>query len=234
MRRERAKEELDVLQARLGYRFRDETLLQRALRHPSSGGPSYQRLEFLGDAVLGHAVALMLFERFPDLDEGELTRMRAHLVRSRSLARYGARLGLGETAEVGRSEDGSRGRRALLEDLFEAVLGAIERDGGWEAAFAFVERQLGDAIATLVPGSPDLDDPKSALQEAAQARGLPLPIYREIGRSGPDHRRLWRCEVLWNGEPLAEGEGRTKKDAQRAAARRALARLGITGAPDDT
>ena len=229
MRAEGDREILSALEERLGYRFRNPRYLERALRHGSSGGPSYQRLEFLGDAVLDHAVARMLFERFPELDEGALTQMRAYLVRSESLARQGAELGLGEAAEVGRSEDGFRARKALLEDLFEAVIGAIEQDGGWEAARAFVERQLGPIVETLQPGSAVLVDPKSALQEAAQARGLPLPVYREIAAGGEDHRRFWRFEVLWKGEPIAEGEGRTKKAAQREAARRALQRLGLGG-----
>lgn len=217
------------LEERLGYRFRDRSLLERALRHPSSGGTSYQRLEFLGDAVLGHAVARLLFQRFPDVDEGRLTRLRALLVRSESLARKAAELGLGEAAELGRSEQERRDRPALLEDLFEAVVGALEIDGGWDAARAFVERQLGPEVAALRAEDLVWADPKSALQEAAQARGLPLPDYRELAASGPDHRPLWRFQVLWDGEPLAEGEGTTKKQAQQEAARRALQRLGLLG-----
>ena len=221
------RERVLAVETRLGYRFRDVTLLERALRHPSTEGESYQRLEFLGDAVLGHAVASLLYDRFPDLDEGKLTRMRSLLVRSESLARHGADLGLGDAAELGRSQDAGRRRRALLEDLFEAVIGAIERDGGWEAAFAFVERRFGPLVAALEPELAAMADPKTALQEAAQARGLPLPVYREVGASGPDHRKVWRVEVLWDGRPVAEGEGRTKKAAHREAARRALERLGL-------
>ena len=213
------------LEERLGYRFRNRDLLRRALRHASSGGTSYQRLEFLGDAVLGHAVAGMLFHRFPEADEGQLTRLRALLVRSESLARHAAELGLGEAAELGRSEEERRDRPALLEDLFEAVVGAMELDGGWDAARAFVERRLGPEVATLRPEDLVWADPKSALQEAAQARGLPLPEYRELAATGPDHRPQWRFQVLWNGRPLAEGTGPSKKQAQREAARRALARI---------
>ncbi len=224
-----AGEAVGSLEERLGYRFRDRSLLEQALRHASTGGTSYQRLEFLGDAVLGHAVAGMLFHRFPEVDEGRLTRLRAYLVRSQSLARQAAQLGLGEAAEVGRSEEERRDRPALLEDLFEAVVGAIEIDGGWDAARAFVERRLGPEVAALRLEDLVLADPKSALQEAAQARGLPLPEYRELAASGPDHRPLWRFQVLWDGEPVAEGEGTSKKQAQQEAARRALERLGLLG-----
>ena len=222
-----ARETLRAVEARLGYTFRDPALLERALRHGSAGGENYQRLEFLGDAVLGHAVARLLYERFPGLDEGDLTRMRSALVRSESLAGHGRALGLGEAARLGRSEADSRNRRALLEDLFEAVVGAIELDGGWEASFAFVQRRFSGVIESLGPEAVAMADPKTALQEAAQARGLALPVYRELGERGPGHRKVWRFEVLWNGRPVAEGEGRTKKAAQREAARRALERLGL-------
>ncbi len=221
--------DLEQLEKRLGYVFRDRTLLERALRHPSSGGANYQRLEFLGDAVLGHAVARMLFERFPELDEGRLTRLRSLLVRSVSLARMAAELDLGEVAQVGRSEQESRDRPALLEDLFEAVVGAIELDGGWDAARRFIESCFKAVVSSLDPDDLLRADPKSALQEAAQARGIPLPEYRDLRATGPDHKTVWRVEVLWDGRPLTEGEGRTKKQAQKEAARRALQRLGILG-----
>ncbi len=217
--------DLARLEERLRYTFRDRTLLERALRHPSSGGANYQRLEFLGDAVLGHAVARMLFERFPELDEGRLTRLRSLMVRSVSLSQKAAELDLGEMARVGRSEQENRDRPALLEDLFEAVVGAIELDGGWEAARHFIEACFKAEVDALDPDDLLRADPKSALQEAAQARGIPVPEYRDLRATGPDHRTLWRVEVLWDGRPLAEGEGRTKKQAQKEAARRALERL---------
>jgi ribonuclease-3 len=217
----------------LGHRFSDRELLRQALRHSSAEAAcwagSYQRLEFLGDAVIGAAVARLLYEAFPAADQGELTRMRAFLIRSSALAEHTARLGLDALVEVGRSEEQGRGRErcALLEDVFEAVVGALFLDGGWEVASAFVADQLEPEVETLDERTLRLGDPKTALQEEAQARGLPLPEYREAGFTGPDHRRRWAFEVLWDGEEIARGEGVSKREAQAQAARRALARLGI-------
>jgi ribonuclease-3 len=226
-----------ALERDLGYTFADRGLLQRALRHGSAdearAGGSYQRLEFLGDAVLGHATALLLFERFPGADEGMLTRMRSHLIRSTSLAEKAAWLGLDGWVEVGRSEEQSRGRErsALLEDVFEALVGAIALDGGFEAARAFVEAQLGDEVRSLDERTLMLADAKSALQQEAQARGLALPEYLPERSKGPDHKPMWVYAVTWKGEEIARGEGRTKRDAQQQAARRALARLGVLPEP---
>jgi ribonuclease-3 len=221
------------LEEALGYRFSDREILARALRHGSSVASdlagSYQRLEFLGDAVLGHAVALMLFERFPHDDQGDLTRKRVHLVRSERLAEQAALLGLDGWIEVGVSVERSGGREAsrLLEDVFEAVIGAVAIDGGWSEARAFVERQLGDEADELDERTLALANPKSALQEAAQAEGLPLPGYRLVREGGQDHKRQWVYVVDWDGEELARGEGRSKRGAQQRAARRALIRLGL-------
>jgi ribonuclease-3 len=221
------------LEDALGYRFRDPGLLGRALRHGSamtSGDEgSYQRLEFLGDAVLGHAVALMLFERFPRDDQGDLTRKRVHLVRSERLAEQAALIGLDGWVEVGYSveHDGGREAAGLLEDVLEAVIGAIAVDGGWDQARAFVERRFGDQIDALDERTLALANPKSALQEAAQARGIGLPGYRLVRRGGTDHSRQWVFAVDWDGEEVARGEGRSKRGAQQRAARRALVRLGL-------
>ena len=228
-----ADDPLNGLEEALGYRFTDREILRRALRHGSASGSSfggtYQRLEFLGDAVLGHAVALMLFHRFPDDDQGDLTRKRVHLVRSERLAEQAALLGLDGWVEVGVSLEVSGGREAagLLEDVFEAVVGAIAIDGGWDEAFAFVERQLGDEADELDERTLTLANPKSSLQEAAQGLGLPLPEYRLLRRGGSDHRRMWSYAVIWNGEQIARGDGRSKRGAQQRAARRALVRLGL-------
>jgi ribonuclease-3 len=228
---------LTDLEESLGYRFNDRELLSRALRHGSAvtaqEDGSYQRLEFLGDAVLGHAVAQLLFELFPRDDQGALTRKRVHLVRSERLAEQAALLGLDGWVEVGPSEEMSRGRErsALLEDLFEAVIGAIALDGGWEPAFEFIRNQLADDLEALDDRTLALADPKSSLQEEAQARGLPLPVYREVGSSGPDHKRLWVYIVIWDGEEVARGEGVSKREAQHQAARRALVRLGLVPPP---
>jgi ribonuclease-3 len=224
---------LETLQSTIEYHFEDPTLLQQALRHGSAATTeaerrSYERLELLGDAVLSYAVARMLMERFPRADEGALTRMRAHLTRSASLAQRALDIELDRYVEVGWSEEvsGGRQRQRLLEDLFEALVGAIERDGDWPAASAFVERRLRAAVEELDEDVLRQADPKSALQEVAQAKGLPLPVYREVAHTGPDHRLSWAFEVVWNGEVLARGEGVSKRSAQKEAARRALARLG--------
>ena len=221
------------LEAALGYEFDDKEILKRALRHGSSMvsdfAGSYQRLEFLGDAVLGHAVALMLFERFPGDDQGDLTKKRTHLVRSQRLAERAALLGLDGWVEVGQSLERGGGREAtrLLEDVFEAVIGAITIDGGWEEARAFVDRQLGEEADDLDERTLALANPKSSLQEAAQARGLPLPEYRLVHQGGSDHQRLWSYAVIWDGQEIARGDGRSKRAAQQRAARRAVVRLGL-------
>jgi ribonuclease-3 len=221
------------LEAAIGYRFNDSEILGRALRHGSAMASdfagSYQRLEFLGDAILGHAVALMLFERFPKDHQGHLTRKRTHLVRSQRLAERAALLGLDGWVEVGQSLERGGGREAtnLLEDVFEAVIGAIAIDGGWDEARAFVQRQLGEEVDGLDERTLALANPKSSLQEAAQAKGLPLPEYRLMRKGGTDHLRKWVYTVVWDGDEVARGEGRSKRGAQQRAARRALVRLGF-------
>ena len=222
---------LAPLEELLGHRFTDRALLRRALRHGSAadGRGTYQRLEFLGDAVLGLVVARMLYDRFPFDDEGLLTRKRSHLIRSQKLAEIAALLGLDGWAEVGPSEQASGGRErsTLLEDLLEAVVGALAVDGGFEVARGFVEAHLAPELDELDERQLALANPKSALQEAAQARGLGLPEYREVWSGGADHDRRFAYVVLWGGDEIARGEGRSKRDAQQQAARRALARLGL-------
>jgi ribonuclease-3 len=131
--------------------------------------------------------------------------------------------------EVGPSEEKSRGRErsAMLEDLFEAVVGAIALDGGWDLAYAFVDDQFAEDLGGLDERTLALADPKSSLQEAAQARSLPLPEYRKVAVSGPDHSRKWAYEVIFDGNEIAHGEGASKREAQQQAARRALVRLGL-------
>jgi len=232
-----ADDRFDELEKLLGHQFENRNLLRRALRHGSAVTAqergSYQRLEFLGDAVIGHAVAQILFEEFPEDDQGQLTRKRVHLVRSERLAERAALLGLDGWVVLGPSEELAKGRErsALLEDLFEAVVGAIFLDGGWEAALDFVHDQFSDDLENLDERTLALADPKSSLQEVAQAHGLPLPEYRRVGVSGPDHRRLWVYDVIWDGEEVARGEGVSKREAQHQAARRALIRLGLV--PDE-
>jgi ribonuclease-3 len=224
---------LEQLEEILGHRFVDRDVLRMALRHGSAASAqrrgSYQRLEFLGDAVISHAVARLLFEAFPEDDQGLLTRKRVHLVRSERLAERAALLGLDGWVEVGPSEEKSHGRErtAMLEDLFEAVVGAIVLDGGWDVAYQFVGEQFAEDLGGLDERTLALADPKSSLQEAAQARGLPLPEYRKEAVTGPDHRRRWAYVVIFDGEEIARGEGVSKREAQQQAARRALVRLGL-------
>jgi ribonuclease III len=231
-----AKREVDPieeLEHLVGHSFGDRELLRQAVRHGSAAAAttsgSYQRLEFLGDAVLNFVLADMLYHSFPDADQGDLTRMRAHLAQSVALAKKAALVGLDRFIELGPSESSSRGweRYTLLEDVFEAVIGALAVDGGWEAAYGFVEDQFGHEIDELDERTLALANPKTTLQEAAQAKGLELPEYREGGTTGPDHDRLWVFDVYWDGEKIARGEGRSKRSAQQRAARRALERLGL-------
>jgi ribonuclease-3 len=224
---------LDELEELLGHRFDDRELLARAVRHGSAAAAvtegSYQRLEFLGDAVLNHAVAEMLFRQFPEADQGDLTKMRSHLSQSVALSKKAALIGLDRFIELGPSEEAARGweRNALLEDVFEAVVGALALDGGWQVARRFIDETFAEEVEELDERTLALANPKTTLQEAAQRRGFDLPEYREVGTTGPAHARRWVFEVLWDGEVIARGEGRSKRGAQQRAARRALVRLGL-------
>jgi ribonuclease III len=227
----RIRDEFEALQEAAGYRFRDRGILEHALTHRSranedvtGGVADNESLEFLGDAVLGFVVAELLFTRFPDRDEGQKSKMKAAVVSTPALARQAARLGLGEHLLLGRGEEktGGRRKRALLADGYEALIAAIYLDGGIEAARAFVLREV-EPLLDHVAGAVTIgDDHKSALQETLQGRGDPLPEYVVTAEEGPAHRRLFTVEVRVRGNVLAEAEGRTKKDAEREAARKAL------------
>lgn len=230
---------LDDLEARLGYRFRERSLLRQALRHASAanelGKDSNERLEFLGDAALSHAAAEMVFGLWPWAGEGALTRGRAFLVREGTLAQVAESLGLPATLEA--SPGVPRGP-GLVADGLEAVLGAILLDGGWRRFRATVRRLLGPILDGLDPTSLPLEEPKSTLQEMAHRNGLPLPIYRQRASSGPEHRRVFHFEVEIDGKVLAAGEGSSKRAAQQAAARAALDALAAEsqrqeGKPDE-
>lgn len=227
----RIRDEFETLQEAAGYRFRDRGILEHALTHRSranedvTGGViDNESLEFLGDAVLGLVIAELLFIRFPERDEGQKSKMKAALVSTPALARQARRLGLGEHLLLGRGEEktGGRAKRALLADGYEALIAAVYLDGGIDAARAFILREfeplVGDVAGSVTIG----DDHKSALQEVLQGRGDPLPEYVVTAEEGPAHRRLFRVEVRVRGDVLAEAEGRTKKDAEREAARQAL------------
>jgi ribonuclease-3 len=219
------------LETTIGYRFRDKVLLERALTHISAlkgqgRVGSYQRLEFLGDHVLGLAVSEMLFEAFPKAEEGELSRRLADLVRRESCADVARAIDLGASLRLGASEvrAGGRSRIAILADVCESLIGAVFLDGGYKAAKALVLRYWSDRMRK--PARP-LRDPKTVLQEWAQARGLPTPSYREVERTGPHHDPVFRIAVVLPERDPAEGRGRSKRAAEQAAAAALLAREGV-------
>jgi len=223
---------LGDLQEKIGYEFQDEPLLRLALTHPSlaheSTGhtPHNQRLEFLGDSVLGLVLTSELYEKFPDLGEGPLTKARAQMVNRRTLAAEARRLGLGEHLILSRSEEGNGGRDrpSALADAFEAVLGALFLDGGYEAARDFILRCFRDAFGELAQ-VPSLDNPKGELQELLQALSAEAPLYELTSMTGPDHDRLFECAVIYQGAELARGQGKSKKEAESQAAWAALQAL---------
>ena len=208
--------------------------MQHALAHRSwcgeqeGGAPSNERLEFLGDAVLGLIVAGYTYDHFPDFAEGKLAKVRSAVVNARVLADVAGRLGVGEVLLLGRGEEGSGGRTkaSILADAFEAVLGAVYLDAGWEAARQLVLRELGEAIERAGE-EPDDFDHKSRLQEKAVRDGDGTPRYVVVG-SGPDHDRAYVAEVFLGGTLWGTGVGRSKKDAEQQAARAAWEE--ITGA----
>jgi ribonuclease-3 len=231
--------DLKELARRLGHRFKDPGLLDRALRHSSyahenpGAGPSNEQLEFLGDAVLSLAVSDLLLASYPESSEGELSRGRAALVNARQLAALARQLDLGSELLLGRGEEHQAGRDkpSLLADALEATLAAVFLDGGLKAAQALTRRLFGPCLATL--GAPDWQDFKTALQEFIQARYKTSPTYRLLEESGPGHARHFQVEVEFLGQPLAQGEGRSKKQAEQRAARQALEILRGRGEEQD-
>jgi ribonuclease-3 len=227
-RRTKGRKELEE---RIGYGFADSSLLDSALTHISAltgagRTGSYQRLEFLGDHVLGLVISDMLFRAFPKANEGELSRRLADLVRKETCADVARVLDLGAAIKLGASEANSGGRRrlAILADVCEALIGAVFLDGGYPAAAELIERFWGERMRT--PARP-LRDPKTVLQEWAQARGLPTPSYKEVERTGPHHDPEFRVSVALPELKPAEGVGRSKRAAEQAAAAAMLAREGV-------
>lgn len=228
--------QLHAVEERLGHRFTDLSLLDRALTHSSraneddsGGGGHNEPLEFLGDSVIGFVIADLLHRRDADGREGAKSKTRAHLVSARSLAGRAADLGLPDLLLLGRGEEKSGGRKktALWADAYEAVIAALYLDGGLEAAHRFVSAEFATDLER--PALPS-EDHKSVLQEILQARGDPVPEYELVAEEGPGHRRRFRVRCLVRGESLAEGEGFSKKQAQQEAARNALRRLEGQGA----
>ncbi len=217
---------LAALQTRIGHEFADPALLARALTHVSASPArrdSYERLEFLGDRVLGLAVAHMLYSAFPNETEGELSRRLAALVRKETCAEVAEAWDVGPAMRLGEGEaqTGGRGKRALLGDMCEAIIGAAFLDGGMAAAERIVRKAFS---ARMGASGQDLRDAKTALQEWAQARGLATPRYRLVARSGPDHAPFFEVVVEVQGFTAAPGSGASKRVAEQAAAAAFLAR----------
>ena len=223
------QEKLQRAESIIQHHFEQPDLLLAAITHPSATEGksvkfSYERLEFLGDSILGAIVATTAFYRFHDLDEGGLTRVKVALVSGSSLSDVAAELGFAEIIVFGSSETGT-GRRVLfsaLEHVYEAVVAALYLDGGVEAATAFVERTLIPRMSVGMASEPE--NPKSALQEKLQEGGI-TPTYKLVETQGPPHDRTFVAQVFAGSQGLAQGTGRTKKEAESQAAKSTLARL---------
>ena len=227
---EEQRRKFELAQDIVGYTFKDPQNLLSAITHPSANEGrsvrfSYERLEFLGDSVLGGIVASAAFHRFHQLDEGGLTRIKVALVSGSSLADVAERLGFADVIVFGSSEQGTgrRGLHSALENVYEAVVAALYLDGGLEAAEAFVERTLIKRMSLDLANEPE--NPKSALQEKLQEDGI-TPTYKLVETQGPPHDRTFVAQVFAGDQGLAQGVGRTKKEAESQAAKSTLARLG--------
>ena len=226
-----------AIEERIGHKFADPGLLSTAMTHVSAlkpsrkRGESYQRLEFLGDHVLGLIVSDMLYRSFPNADEGELSKRLADLVRKESCADVAKSLGLADDIKLGAVGPGAgaRLRKSVLGDICEAVIGAVFLDGGYPAASEFVERNWTERMRK--PRQP-LRDPKTVLQEWAQGKGLPTPVYREVERTGPHHDPQFRVAVDLPGLAPAEGVGGSKRAAEKVAASVMIEREGVGGSND--
>lgn len=213
---------------RLSYTFADPALLERALTHRSHSSKNYERLEFLGDSVLNLTISAELYTRFPELSEGELTRLRASLVKKETLAELARMLGIGECLALGVGEMKSGGfdRDSILADSLESVFGAVYLDSGIDAARALIERLYQPSVARLdartIP-----KDPKTQLQEYLQQRGLPVPVYNVLNVAGDPHAQVFVVECCAPGlSTPTRGEGNTRRAAEQRAASQALEQLG--------
>ncbi len=219
---------------RLNLPFTDSRLLGRALTHRSylNENPEAlednERLEFLGDAVLDFLVGAWLYNHFPEMQEGELTRLRSALVRTEQLGLFASQTGLGPVMRLGKGEDDSGGRErpALLCATFEALVGALYLDAGIQAVREFIEPLLEQATSHILAAHKE-QDPKSVLQEWVQGQGYGPPIYRTLAAIGPEHAKIFEVEVLVNGKSMGRGSGHSKQAATKVAARSALLSLGL-------
>jgi len=224
--------QFEELQSKLGYTFRNLELLKLALTHPSvaheQGTPmqTNQRLEFLGDAVLQLVLTRELYDKFPGFDEGPLTKARAKLVNRRTLAEHGRELNLGAHLILSRGEEthGGRERPSALADAYEALVGAVFMDGGFDLASEFILREFSGDLGGLTV-IPIMENPKGELQELLQAVSAEAPQYDVVSATGPDHDRVFECIVQHAGAELARGRGKSKKAAESEAALAALTKL---------
>ena len=223
---------MTALEERLGYSFRNRALLETALTHSSyanenraSGIVCNERLEFLGDSVLGVTVADFLYRHFPDMPEGRMTRLRAELVCEQSLHRVALELHLGDYLRLGKGEEhnGGRKRASILSDAVEAVIAAMYLDAGMETAAGFIHRCLLDDVRAIE--TPTFTDYKTSLQELVQRHSGQVLSYELVGEEGPDNAKTFRVQVCLNGDPIGRGIGRTKKEAEQTAAANALEAL---------
>ena len=220
---------MNPLEERMVYKFRNALLLAEALTHPSISleRKDYpfdnQRLEFLGDAVIQVVVTEHLFQMFPDFSEGQMTKLRTRIVSRMALRERALALDLGSFLMMGRGEEASGGRERAsnLADAFEAVVGAMYLDGGFEAARIFLLRQMEEVFADLA-SQPEEINPKGFLQEKLQSIAPNAPEYELLSQTGPEHLKCFVCRVVWDGQELGRGEGLSKKEAQVAAAVSAL------------
>jgi ribonuclease-3 len=220
---------MNPLEERIGYKFRNSLLLAEALTHSSISleRKNYpfdnQRLEFLGDAVLQLVVTEHLYRLFPDFSEGRLTKLRTRVVSRAGLKNHASGIGIGGHLMMGRGEDasGGRTRASTLADAFEALVGALYLDGGYESARDFILRETVEDFA-LMASEPEEINPKGRLQELLQAIAPSAPLYEVVAQSGPEHQKNFECRVMWEGLELARGSGRSKKQAEVEAAGEAL------------
>lgn len=219
---------MQAIEERIQYGFSNKSLLLNALTHSSYANEnrgrsceSNERLEFLGDSVLGLVVADALYGRFPDMPEGRMTRLRAQLVCEESLHHVATQIGLGEYIRLGKGEEhtGGRTRTSILADAVEALIAAMYLDGGMEVSRAFITRYILTALDGQMPG---FGDSKTELQELVQRKSGSVLAYELLSESGPDHDKTFTSQVSLNGKPIGSGSGRTKKEAEQAAARAAL------------
>lgn len=209
----------------LGYKFKDSSLLREALTHPSlEGSPNYQRMEFVGDRVLGLSIAAWMYELYPGIDEGGLASRHTNLVRREACAMVGGNLGLGGFIYMAKSSEdmGGRNRESILSDACEAVIGAIYFDGGYEEAEKFIRSHWQEQSVNVKVADRDA---KTRLQELVQATGQPIPVYTTIDRTGSDHNPTFKVEVHVTDEGEEQAEGKSKREAEKKAATLMLTRL---------